>query len=117
MDDNEKAPEQGVKCTVDELIEYCRNLSIKWVPTEKNKEFRYKTGLDIDEILNSVRTLRKEYFLEEIDDLSPGYSGKMYVFKRLINEKYYCYIKIKINRTSNGMLVLVVSFHDDESLY
>lgn len=116
MDENDKTPEQGLKCTVDELVEYCHSLPSKWVPTEKNRDFKFKAGMTIDDILDYVKTIRKEHYQKEIDDLTPGYSGKMYVFKRLVEDKYYCYIKVKINRTEEGKLVLVVSFHDDESL-
>ena len=113
---DDKKPEEGLKCTVDELIEYCKTLQPSWVPTEKNANFRFKSGLTIDEIIGYVRTLRKEYFQEEIDDLDAKHSGKMYVFKRLIEDKYWCYIKVKINRTKEGKLLLVISFHEDEKM-
>ena len=116
MDENDKIPEEGIKCSVDELIEYCHSLPSNWLPTDKNVAFRYRACLTIDEIQEYVRTLRKEYYQDEIDDLTPGHSGKMYVFKRLIKEMYWCYIKIKINRTEKGELVLIVSFHDDERM-
>ena len=116
MDENEKHSEEGLQCPIDKLIKYCQELSSVWLPTSKNNEFRYRTGLTIDEIQNYVRTLRKEYFQEEIDDLTPGHSGKMYVFKRLVEEQYWCYIKVKINRTNDRKLVLIVSFHDDEKM-
>ena len=54
---------------------------------EKKKDWssvKFKVFEGIDDIFDYVRTLRKEYFLKEIDDLTPGYSGKMYVFKRLV---------------------------------
>ena len=114
MGDYDKNPEEGIKCTIDELIDYCQNLPSKWLPTDKNVEFKYKTGMTIDDIQGYVRDLRKEYYYEELDDLTPGHSGKMYVFKRLIQEHYWCYIKVKVNRTSRNELVLIVSFHDDE---
>ncbi len=114
MDENDKTSEEGLKCSVDELIKYCRELPTNWLPTSKNVEFRYRTGLTIDKIVEYVKTLRKEYYQEEIDDKTSGHSGKMYVFKRLVEERYWCYIKIKINRTNDNKLVLVVSFHDDE---
>lgn len=116
MSENDTFPVEGLECTIDELIEYCHSLPSKWLPTDKNVEFKYKSGLTIDDILDYIRTLRKEYYQKEVDDLTDGHSGKMYIFKRLIEEKYWCYIKIKINRTFEGELVLVVSFHEDERI-
>lgn len=114
MDKNDKPSEEGLKCSIDELIKYCHELPSKWLPTDKNWAFKYRTGLTTGKIAEYVKTLRKEYYQEEVDDKTPGHSGKMYVFKRLIEEQYWCYIKVKINRTNNDKLVLVVSFHDDE---
>lgn len=116
MGENDKIPEEGIQCSVDELIEYCHKLPSSWLPTDKNEKFKYKTGIGIDKIKEYVRTLRKEYYQEELNDLSPGHSGKMYVFKRMIEEKFWCYIKIKVNRTKSNEIVLIVSFHDDESM-
>lgn len=116
MGEKDKTSEEGIKCSLDELIEYCHSLPSKWVPTEKNEAFKYKAMLTIDEIQEYVRTLRKEYYQYELDDITPGHSGKMYVFKRLVEEKYWCYIKVKINRTKDNKLVVIVSFHDDERM-
>ena len=116
MVQEEFVPEEGIKCTKDELINYCRTLSIIWIPSEKNRRFKDLSGLTTDELIDYVRTLRKDHYQEEIDDLSKGHTGKMYVFNRLVKEQYWCYIKIKINRTKEGNIVAVISFHEDERM-
>ena len=115
MSEEELEPEEGIQCKIEELIEYCKIVPIKWIPTAKNKTFRYHAGMTIETIEDHVRTLRKDHYQDEVDDLSQGHTGKMYIFKRLVLEKYWCYIKIKLNRTKEGNIVAVISFHEDES--
>ena len=113
---NEEDIVEGIDCSPDEVVEYCHTSRIDWQPTKKNKEFRFKAGLSIDEIINYVKSIRKEYYQYTIEDITPGHSGKMHVFKRLIEDKYWCYIKVKINKTKEDKFVLVVSFHEDERM-
>ena len=105
---------EGIDCTVEEVIEYCHTSEIVPIPRKKNEEFRYRAGLTINQMIDYIKSLDKKFFLKKIDDVDPKHKGKLYIFKRLIADTYWCYIKIKINRTERGSIVIVISFHDDE---
>ncbi len=106
--------EEGIDCTIEEVLDYCKNSEIIIIPREKNEDFKYKSGLTTDDLINHVKSLETRHFKEKIDDLDPKHTGKMYVFKKWVTIEYWCYIKIKINKVEGGSVVVVISFHDDE---
>ena len=112
--ESQETNEEGLEYSPEEVVDYCHTLPIEWVSRQKNKEFRYQAGLSIDSIEDYVRTIRMDYYVETIDDLGENHHGKLYVFKRMVLDRYWCYIKIKINRVRGGRIILVISFHEDE---
>lgn len=112
--EKQEVSEEGLEYSPKEVVDYCHTLPIEWANRKKNSEFRYRAGLSIDSMEEYVRTIKLEYYMETVDDLSENHHGKLYIFKRMVLEKYWCYIKIKINRIEGGKIILVLSFHEDE---
>lgn len=101
-----------IPLNVTEIIKQCKSAKINFIPRDKNLIFLRKINITIDEAINYVRQLTVNDFVKAVDDRDIRYSGKLWIFKRLI-KKYYCYIKIKYINNEEGLIV-VISFHEDE---
>lgn len=102
------------KYTVEEVINFCQNNPIYIVDRVdgKNKKFIREVKMSIDEAIDEIRNLRKEFlfkgpFLDR--DIKENY---LYEFHKHVRGKW-CYIKLTIDDKKN-VVVRVISFHESE---
>ena len=104
------------KYSIEEVINFCRHKPIHIVDRMdgKNKKFIRETQMTINETVNEIRNLRKEFlyngpFLDR--DIPNNY---LYEFHKHVKGKW-CYIKLTIDDKKN-VIVRVISFHESEGL-
>ena len=102
------------KYTVDEVINFCQSNPIYIVDRldGKNKRVIREVHMSIDEAINEIRNLRKEFlfqgpFLDK--DIKNNY---LYEFHKHIRGRW-CYIKLTIDDKKN-VVVRVISLHESE---
>ncbi len=80
---------------------------------DKNFEFQYKYDLSKDQIVHEIKNLTiSDYIDGPVQDDNPDRKHPLWIFKKYV-QKVYCYIKLKL--INKGRIVIVVSFHEDES--
>lgn len=80
---------------------------------DKNFEFQYKYDLSKDQIVHEIKNLTiNDYIDGPVQDDNPDRKHPLWIFKKYV-QKVYCYIKLKL--INKGRIVIVVSFHEDES--
>lgn len=99
------------KYSIKQIINFCQKLDCVVLRRTKNDEFIRECGITSDEITSVIRTMKEIYFLGcDKDRDHPGY---VYIFHRLVLEKYWCYIKLRIKTIDNNKIVVVISFHKE----
>ena len=102
----------ATKYSIEEVIKFCKESDIYIVNREKNRTFYEKINKTEQELIEEVRGLRVVNSCAEPElDYGKNKKGYVYQFKKLVFERYWCYIKLKIRF---GKIVVVLSFHEDE---
>ena len=104
------------KYSFEQVIEFCHECRIEFVNRKKTRNFLYESGKTVDDLINEIRTLRVEHKSDEIElDYDSNHRGYVYQFKKLAFDMYWCYVKVKIKRDKNRVVV-VLSFHKEEGV-
>ena len=105
--------------SIEEIIELCKIAPIIIVGRQKNREFLQKTLHNSTDVIDEIRSLRVEYACADAElDNGINRKGYVYQFKKLIFEKYWCYIKLKVKISNKKrQLILVISFHEEDTNY
>ena len=101
------------KYTVSQVVDFCHELEIIIVDRRKTKEFLRLCGKVKEDVIDEIRMLRPEHQLTGPElDYGVGRKGYVYQFRKLVFERYWCYIKIKI-KIGENRVVVVLSFHEE----
>ena len=106
--------------TVEEVIELCKTAQIVVIKRQKTDDFLYKTGCEnFYNMETEIRNLRTEHACAEPElDYGIGRKGYVYQFKKIVLEKYWCYIKLKVKLSENKRrLIVVLSLHEEDTNY
>ena len=102
------------KYTVSQIIEFCHELEVVIIERKKTIDFLYHSGKMTDDLISEIRMLRPEHQLTGPElDYGVGRKGYVYQFRKLVFERYWCYIKIKI-KIGENRVVVVLSFHEED---
>lgn len=105
------------KYSIEEVIELCKTCPIKVISRQKTIDFLNESSKDFDSIKDEVTKLRVENACADPElDYGENRKGYVYQFKKLVFEKYWCYIKVKIKVNLNR-IVVVISFHKEDYDY
>ena len=105
------------KYSLDEVISFCRICRVIIVTRAETLDFLLNSDKEKKDIVYEIRTLRVEHACADAElDYGKNRKGYVYQFKKLVFERYWCYIKIKI-KDSNGKIVVVLSFHEEDCNY
>jgi hypothetical protein len=108
------------KYTVEEVIELCKTAPIMVVARKKTELFLCKIGCDdFDKIESEIRSLRVEHSCANPEpDYGVGRKGYVYQFTKMILERYWCYIKLKVKLSNNKKkTIVVISLHEEDTNY
>lgn len=106
--------------TVEEIVELCKSAPIIIVQRLKTKIFLNKIQYEHSENLDAeIRNLRPEHSCADPEpDYGVGRKGYVYQFKKMILEKYWCYIKLKVKLSDNKKkIIVVISLHEEDINY
>lgn len=106
--------------TVEEAVELCKSAPVMVVARKKTELFLYKIGCDdFDKIESEIRSLRAEHSCADPEpDYGIGRKGYVYQFKKMILERYWCYIKLKVKLSDNKRkIIVVISLHEEDINY
>ena len=106
--------------TVEEVVELCKTAPIVVIRRQKTDDFLYKAACEnFYYIETEIRSLRTEYACADPElDYGNGRKGYVYQFKKMILEKYWCYIKLKVKLSENKRkLIVVLSLHEEDTNY
>ena len=105
------------KYSIEEVVSLCKTCDIVIIPRDKTKDFMNKCGKTSDDIENEIRQLKEISACADPElDYGEGRKGYVYQFKKLVFDKYWCYIKVKI-KTGQNKEVWVLSFHEEEFVW
>lgn len=105
------------KYTYEEVIGFCKSYEIYIAPRDSTVEFLKEAGKEFDDILPEIRELKAINACADVElDYGKNRKGYVYQFKKLVFEKYWCYIKLKI-KCDVIKIVWVLSFHKEEYDY
>ena len=105
------------KYTIEEVVSLCKTCEIEIISRKETKEFKDKVGQTYDSIKEEIRHLREEYACAEPElDYGENRKGYVYQFKKLVFERYWAYIKIKV-KIDKLKIVVVLSFHEEDLNY
>ena len=104
------------KYTVEEVLNFCKNNIVVIVDRidGKNRAFQESVAITYEEMIQEIRTLRKELLYKGpfLDRDRPG--NYLYEFHKLVKNKW-CYIKLTID-DKRTVVVRVISFHESEGV-
>lgn len=106
--------------TVEEIVELCKSAQIIIVQRLKTKIFLNKILYEHSENLHAeIRNLRPEHSCADPEpDYGVGRKGYVYQFKKMILERYWCYIKLKVKLSDNKKkIIVVISLHEEDTNY
>lgn len=105
------------KYSIEEVIELCKTCDIKIIPREKTLDFINVAGIDSTTIKKELSELKPQNACAGPElDYGENRKGYVYQFKKLVKDKYWCYIKVKV-KIANKRVVVVLSFHKEEYDY
>ena len=105
------------KYSIEEIIYFCRTCEIQIVSRERTKAFLTKAGKDISDVKEEIRQLKEVSACADPElDYGEGRKGYVYQFKKVVFDRYWGYIKIKI-KLGKDKVVWVLSFHEEEFDY
>ena len=100
--------------TAEQVVQLLKKIELRWIPREKNREFKDRAGIQLEDIYKCVRNLQLRHFYSgPLEDDDPNKKGKLYIFKTLFLYRFWVYIKVKIKQdTKENKFIAIISFHD-----
>ena len=106
-----------IKYTYEEVVSFCKTSEIRIAPRVSTFQFINKAGQSVDDVINEVRQLKVDFACAEPElDYGENRKGYVYQFKKLVFERYWFYIKLKM-KIDQEKIVWVLSFHEEEFDY
>lgn len=105
------------KYSIEEVVTLCKTCDVYIISRDKTLEFITKCNVDPNGVKQEIKNLKTEYACADPElDYGENRKGYVYQFKKLVFEKYWCYIKVKI-KIKNERVVVVLSFHEEDLNY
>ena len=105
------------KYSIEEVVSLCKTCKIYIISRAEIRKFKDKAGQSFSSIKEEIRQLRVENACADPElDYGENRKGYVYQFKKLVFERFWAYIKVKI-KINKSKVVVVLSFHEEDLNY